>query len=144
MKTNLLKAFALALVMMTCYNCSVEPIDNSQNVSEVQEIAISQQASAMNCNGANPKARIANNGTLPLNFQIFDISGSLIHEVQGIVPGAVTEWSSFAAGNVIFNITIDSHSDQKVVFNMETCTELILETDANNQLVEGQPQASIN
>ena len=133
------------MVMTTCFNCSVEPIENSQTETlSIQEIAISNQAAAMNCNGSNPKARISHNGTLPADYEIYDASGAFIGAAYDVMPGSISDWITFPAGNVIFNITIDSMSDQKVGFSMETCTELNMQLDSNNELMDVQPQASSN
>jgi|GEM_PF-1165218 len=145
MKTNLLNTIAIAIVMTTCYNCSVEPMDNLQTETlEQLTLANMEQASTMICNGSNPKARIANNGTLPADYQIYDSTGVMIDSINDIQPGTVSDWITFPEGIIIFNVVMDSFSDQKVSHNMATCTEIFMEIDANNQLTEVAPQASPN
>lgn len=144
MKTNLLKAIALAIVMTTCFNCSVEPMDNSQNLLlETQNSnGIEQTATAMTCTGSNPKTRITNNGTFPSDYEIYDSNGVFIDGVYDVLPGTVSAWIFFPEGAIIFNVKIDTTSDQKVIHDMETCTELNLIIDSNNQLVDAIPQSS--
>lgn len=145
MKTNLLNAIALAIVMTTCYNCSVEPIDNSTSqLLEVPSVTILESQSAASCNGSNPKSRITNNGTQPLELQIFDGTGVLIDTAIDVQPNSVSTWFTFPEGATIFNVVINSHSDQKVMHVMNTCTELELQVDANNILIEATPQSSSN
>ena len=146
MKTNLLKnAVALAIVMTTCFNCSVEEIDNSEvNLITEQTTNIVEQQEAVTCNGSNPKSRITNNGTIPLDLEIFDASGNLIDGAYGVQPSSTSSWLSFPEGTTIFNVTINNIQDQKVGFNMETCTELDMIVDVNHVLVGTSPQASVD
>ncbi len=146
MKTNLLQSVAFAMVMTTCLNCSLEPTDTSESLQlESQNfIDLEQAATITTCSGSNPKTRIANNGTFSSDYQIYDNTGVFIDGVYGVLPGTISNWITFPVGNIICNVTIDSVSDQKVTFNMATCTELNMEIDLNNQLTDAQPEASTN
>lgn len=146
MKTNLLKAIAFAMVMTTCLNCSVEPMDTPESLQlELQNfIDLEQAATTTTCSGSNPKTRISNNGSFSSDYQIYDSNGVFIDGVYDVLPGTVSNWITFPVGNIIFNVTIHMVSDQKVTFNMATCTELNMEIDLNNQLTNAQPEASTN
>jgi hypothetical protein len=146
MKTNLLKAFAMAIAIISLHNCSVEPaedfsltIDSIILEADVQSTE-TQAAQAAVCAGANPKARVANNGTLAFDYEIYDSSGVLIAGIYNIMPGTITDWTDFPEGTIIFNLENGIERDQKVAHLMENCTEINMEIDSSNLLTTAMPQ----
>ena len=145
MKTYLLKAFAFAIAITSLHNCSVEPAEDfsptiDSTILEANVHSIESQAQAAVCDGANPKARIINNGTLPFDYEIYDSTGVFIAGIYNIMPGTVTDWTNFSEGTIIFNLENGIERDQKVAHLMENCTEINLEIDSSNILTAAMPQ----
>ena len=142
MKTYLNKAIAIAILLTSFYNCSVEPTDNFQN--QTISIEALEDLDSNTCSGISPKARMTNNGTIPFDFEIYDSSGSLIIGFYNVLPSTQTDWYSFDEDNTIFVVENDSVEDQKVSHQMDNCTEINLEIDSNNLLTNAQPQQASN
>ncbi len=145
MKTNLLKAIALAIVMTPLYNCSVEPTDQlEQQLAVVPLSSVEQSQEVSACSGENPRARLINNGTLTFNFRIYSTTGSLLGSEANLEPGEISDWKTFPNGQSLFSITAVDFNGEKVSHLMDFCTEVSLEIDSNNQLKNVQPQAASN
>ena len=71
---NLLKMIAFAILLTALYNCTSEPLSNSDLDQLIIE-NIDASADANNCTGDNPAARITNNGSVPVDLDIFDENG---------------------------------------------------------------------
>ncbi len=140
MKTNLTKAIALAIVMTSFYNCSVEPTDSFQDQLIVNQSVTEDAAQNTTCVGLDPKARIANNGTIPFDFKIYSTDGTLLESEDNVLPGTISSWKSFSAGETLFVVTNTSLSGEKVVHQMDSCTQLNLIIDSNNQLTDAEPE----
>ena len=145
MKTNLLKASALALVMSSYFSCTIEStnLSDPELVTDVTIIEPSLE-SALVCSGNNPRARITNNGTIPFDFVIFDTAGTLVQTEQNVLPGITTSWLTFPDGQFIFVIRNESFFGEKVSHFMDFCTEINLEVNVNNQLTDVLPQDASN
>ena len=145
MKTNLLKAVALAIVMTSFFNCSVEPTDELENTVPTEALIIQQTlVDPVSCSGQNPRARLTNNGTIPFDFKILDLNGIVIESEDNVMPGVTSDWKTFPDGQFIFAISNVNFFGEKVSYAMDFCTELNLEINVNNQFAEAQPQEASN
>ena len=139
MKTNLTKkAMAFAIVMSSFYNCSTDSVDNSNLDSNLQNASQST-----NCDSSDPTVRLTNNGTVVMDFEVLlAIDGSLLAEEQ-VLPGHTSEWISFEPGIILFSASsnVDGVKDHKVVYDMESCMEYNMQIDADNMLMDTQPQS---
>jgi len=141
MKNLLNNTIACAIVMTTCFNCSVESLDNEQFE---ESIIIEESSSAedfatpnsLECDNEDPVARITNNGTIPITLQIAAIDGTILHTVQDLAPGNVSGYLSFAPSNIIFNVVKNTTglSDEKVVHDMNSCMSFDIEVGSDNSL----------
>jgi len=138
----------LALVLFTISSCSVEPIDNDlktpkTNVETIasNETVVDNQEQSLNCSNADPQATFTNNGTAPFHFKVLTTDASLISEELNVMPGATTNVYLFPAGDVIFSIESMTTGipDMKTFFTMDNCTEIFVEVDSSNHLVDTQP-----
>lgn len=122
---------------MSLTSCSVESIDNE---NQLLNATVETSESSLICTGANPQARLVNNGSVAFNFVIMSSGGNVI-QISNVMPNTTTNWSSFSQGDTLFSIVSSATgaSDIKVGFTMNECTELNLEIDSNNLLVDSQP-----
>nr|WP_321235082.1 hypothetical protein [uncultured Psychroserpens sp.] len=139
---NLLKyTIACAIVMTTCYSCSVESIENEQ----LETAIVLEDSTLPNtqdpCTGQDPQARITNNGTILVTLQIATIDGTVLHTVQDLAPGNSSSYLMFAEGDIIFNISKNTTglSDEKVVYTMGECMSFDIEVDTDNNLTTAVP-----
>lgn len=147
MKTNLLKAIALAIVMSTCLNCSVEssfePVEQTTMVSEIaiiqnfndtfENAPDASDITEVPCDGQNPKSRVTNNGNDLVNFEIFDAEGSLLGSVYNLNPGEVSDWKVFPVGVTTFKVST-SMSVKPVRIDMGICMAYDVSINEYNQL----------
>ncbi|WP_204345044.1 hypothetical protein [Psychroserpens algicola] len=142
---NLLKYTILcAVVMTTCFNCSVESIENEQfEESFLLENAIAPNSQNPPCSGVDPQARITNNGSVVVTLQIATAEGVVLHTVQDLAPGNSSSYLMFAEGNVIFNVEKNTTGlrDEKVVYTMNQCMSFDLEVDTDNYLTDATPES---
>ncbi len=143
----LLKYFALTVLVLSFFNCVVEPmefLDGTSNalVEEIENSVLGEAATAVStdssCNDQDPKARITNNGTVDVDLEIYDIDGNLIAHEYNLEPGHHSDWKDFSSGEVSFLVSI-SNSDKLVVVEMGTCMMFDMEIGTNNQLVSDTP-----
>ena len=138
MKTYLTKAIAFAIVITTCYNCSVESVNNIETQSnsvvqidpplEVDDVCVTQ----------DPQAKMTNNSLLNANFEVFNQSGTLITHDYGVLPGAESSVLSFTSEIVKFVIST-SESIKEIEIDMGNCMVYEVTIDEDNQLDTDQP-----
>lgn len=132
----LLKNIAYAILLFTAFNCTTEPVDNSQQEfieSVAQEAMFSEQESSDDCNGESPKVRIANNGTINVNLEIYDENGSLVDSEHGISTNYVSDWKLLPVGEITFAVS-NINADKIVVLDVQTCMNFELDIDSDNNL----------
>ncbi len=139
----LLKYFALTVVVLSFFNCIVEPmefIDGATNsiVEEIENSVPGATASDSTCNNQDPKARITNNGTEDIDLKIYDVNGNLIGHESEVEPGEHSDWITFSCGETTFLLSTGI-SDKLVVIEMGTCMIYDMEIGSNNQLATDQP-----
>ena len=140
----LLKYFALTVVVLSFFNCVVEPmefLDGATNaiVEEIENSVPGTSANDSSCNNQDPKARITNNGTVNVDLEIYNVNGDLIASEYNVEPGHHSGWKDFSSGEISFFVSNGS-SDKLIVVEMGTCMKFDLEVGANNQLVTDQPE----
>ncbi|MCD2258770.1 hypothetical protein [Psychroserpens luteolus] len=138
MKNLLKNAIACAIVMTTCFNCSVESIESDQFDNSILENQNTQDP----CSDQDPQARITNNGTVSITLQIANIDGTLLHTVSNLAPGDASGYLTFSADDIIFNVSKNTTgiSDEKVVYTMDQCMSFDMEVDVDNYLTSSTPQ----
>ena len=131
---NLLKAIACAIVISTCYNCSVESAEIVQEDSVfIMEEIVSSEDSDDVCTIQDPQATLTNNSLLPTDFEVFDQFGLLITHAYGVPTGDVSPTLSFPNGVTTF-IVSTSASTKEIRIDMGNCMVYDVEIDENNQL----------
>lgn len=136
----LLKSFAYALVMFTFFNCATESVDSNLEENLLTP-AVQQElepSSDTTCNGYDPKARLANHGTIDFDLEIYDESGALLNAEYGIEPGSFTVWTTFPPGEITF-VVGNANAQKIVVIDMGTCMAYDMLIGENNQLSSDQP-----
>ena len=134
MKTYLTKAIACAIVLTTCFSCSIEPIDNPQSITITSEESLLDP-----CTGVNPTARLTNNGDVNFDLEIYTIDGILLNHEYNIAPGSASTWKSFVPGETMFSVTNSTYEDEKVIYTMNTCMEFDMEIGVDNKLTSATP-----
>lgn len=61
-----------------------------------------------------PRARIINNGTQKASVQIKTSSGNTVN-INNVDPGASSDYSSYAAGQITFTIVVNNNSFVKIL-----------------------------
>lgn len=89
--------------------------------------------SCKKCKGEDPISRIVNNGTESVSVQI-QTSGGNTENINNVLPGEVSEYTSFAPGNVDFTISIGNASDIELNVLMQECWEYDIIVDENNNV----------
>lgn len=131
---NLLKAIAYAIVISTCYNCSVESTDPIQEESLFsQEEIIDLEAPDVLCTSQDPQAVLTNNSLLSSDFEVFDHFGLLMTHAYGVPAGDVSPMLTFPDGIVTFIVSTSS-STKEIKIDMGNCMIYEVEIDENNQL----------
>ncbi|WP_460218827.1 hypothetical protein [Psychroserpens sp. MEBiC05023] len=140
---NLLKhTIACAIVMTTCFSCSVEPLENEEQFENSISLETADAGNNQDpCSGQDPQARITNNGTVNVTLQIATIDGTVLHTVQDLAPGNSSSYLMFAEGDIIFNISKNTTgiADEKVVYAMGECMSFDIEVDTDNYLTNAIP-----
>ena len=134
----LLKNIACAIMLLTVFNCTTEPVDNLQEASKINQ---SQDMSfdtpdtpdTNTCNGDIPRVRITNNGTANVNFEIYDGNGNMVHHERDITSSSVTNWTALPVGEITFAVS-NINADKIVVFDADYCMDYELVIDSTNQL----------
>lgn len=136
---NLTTIMAGALLGVFFFSCSVEPLEQSIIDQANLEENVNQEIAA--CVDADPEARIVNNGSVAIDLDIFDENGNLLGFVHNLLPSETSVWISFPEGNnILFAVSNDVVEDEKVIYDMSTCTIFDMEFTSSNQLSNATPQ----
>ena len=139
---NLLKAIAYAIVISTCYNCSVESAETIQDESIVSQVETNTfDMPDVLCTNQDPQAVLTNNSLLSVDFEVFDQFGLLMTHAYGVPAGNVSPTLTFPDGVTTFVIST-SASFKEIEIDMGNCMiyEVVinennnLDTDVPNQL----------
>lgn len=139
---NLLKAIAYAIVISTCYNCSVESAETIQDESIVSQVETNAfDMPDVLCTNQDPQAVLTNNSLLSVDFEVFDQFGLLMTHAYGVPAGNVSPTLTFPDGVTTFVIST-SASSKEIEIDMGNCMiyEVVinennnLDTDVPNQL----------
>lgn len=131
---NLLKAIACAIVVSTCYNCSVESTETVQENSQFsQEEITSIEVPEIQCVAQDPQAILTNNSLIPANFEVFDQFGLLMTHAYGVPAGNVSPTLTFPDGMTTFVVSTSS-STKEIKIDMGNCMVYEVEIDENFQL----------
>ncbi|MEZ4855852.1 MAG: hypothetical protein R2812_05205 [Gelidibacter sp.] len=141
MKTNLLSRIACAMLLFSAFNCSVEPVEQIQSISNSINAVVSiNDETNPPCTGLDPKVRITNNGTLIIDLEIYNDEGAFINSEIGIAPGSVSDWMTFTEGTTLFVVRSTNVYGEKAQYIMSNCTALNMELGADNHLVAVEPE----
>lgn len=88
--------------------------------------------SCKKCKGADPQARIINNGSNKASVQIKTTGGNTVN-INNVVPNTSSTYSSYAAGQVTFTITVNNTNYIKTV-DMSQCYNYDIAIDSNNNI----------
>ncbi len=137
---NLLKTIALAIVVSTWCNCSVESLDGAPIEGSVISAA-TLNTNPPPCSDQDPQARITNNGTVPITLEIATGDGTILHTVADLAPGNVSGYLTFAPGEIIFNVekNASGESDEKLFYTMNLCMSFDIEVAPDNNLTNSTP-----
>ncbi|MFK7781604.1 hypothetical protein [Psychroserpens sp.] len=130
---NLLKTIAFAIVMSTCYNCTVDSADTVQNNELLSQEVTNSDAPAIQCANQDPKAILTNNSLVPANLEVFDQFGLLMTHAYGVPAGDVSSDLTFPDGMTTFVVST-STSTKEIKIDMGNCMIYEVEIDMNNQL----------
>ena len=134
MKTNLLRAYALAFAMIPLYNCSVEPVEQIVPEQLITETFIAPLVNDDTvCIGELPKSRVTNNSDFIVNYEVRDAEGALLNYVYDLNPGQISDWKTFPAGVTSFSLST-SETSKSVTIDMGSCMAYDVEIDENRQL----------
>jgi hypothetical protein len=95
-------------------------------------LSIAPLSSCHKCKGEDPTARIINNGTHKASVQIKTSGGNTVN-INNVDPSTTSEYSSYAAGQTTFTITV-SNIDYVTVVNMSDCFDYDIAIDPNNNI----------
>ena len=138
---NLLKAIACAVVISTCYNCSVESAEAIQEESLVTQEEISNfEAPEVLCANQDPQAVLTNNSLLSVDFEVFDQFGLLMTHAYGVPAGDVSPTLTFPDGVTTFVVST-SASTKEVKIDMGNCMIYDVVINENNNLSTDVPTA---
>ncbi|HSI89583.1 MAG TPA: hypothetical protein VK927_00635 [Adhaeribacter sp.] len=90
-------------------------------------------SSCKKCNDENPRARVINNGSVPVSVQI-KTSGGNTENINNVDPATSSDFRNYAPGQVTFTIVVDKDEYIKAVA-MEECFEYDIVIDAANNVV---------
>jgi len=131
---NLLKAIACAIVVSTCYNCTVDSADTNQEESLLSQDEITDfETPEILCASQDPQAILTNNSLLPTDFEVFDQFGLLMTHAYGVPAGDVSSVLTFPDGITTFVVST-SVSSKEMKIDMGNCMIYEVEIDENNQL----------
>jgi hypothetical protein len=89
-------------------------------------------SSCKKCRNEDPRARITNNGTNKASVQIKTSNGNTVN-INNVDPGTSSDYSSYAAGDVTFTISVSGNDYVKTV-PMQECFEYDIAIDQNNNI----------
>jgi hypothetical protein len=145
---NLLKAIACAVVVSTCYNCSVESTDTIQEesiVSQTETLAPQEESSNFEtpellCVNQDPQAVLTNDSLLSVDFEVFDQFGLLITHAYGVSAGDVSPTLTFPDGVITFVIST-SVTSKEVKIDMGNCMIYEVVINENNHINTAVPSS---
>lgn len=136
---NLTTIMAGALLGVFFFSCSVEPLE--QSIIDQANLEENLNQGVTMCVDSDPEARIVNNGTVAIDLDIFDENGNLLGFVHNLLPSETSVWIAFPEGNnILFAVSNDFVEDEKVIYDMGTCTIFDMEFTSANQLSNATPQ----
>lgn len=95
-------------------------------------LAFTTESCKKECSGENPRARILNGGTAKADVQVQTTGGNTIN-INNVLSGSNSDYSSFAAGSATFTINVGTTS-KVTVLAMETCYDYDIKIDASNNI----------
>lgn len=97
-------------------------------------ISIGFTGCSNSCNNEQPRARINNNGTDKASVQIKTSAGNT-ENINNIETGQISDWRSYAAGDIEFTVAIQGVSgDTVMVVSMAECWEYDIIIDSLNHV----------
>ncbi len=131
---NLLKAIACAIVISTCYNCSVESTETIQEESILSQEEITNVVlPETQCTNQDPQAILTHNSLVPANFEVFDQFGLLMTHAYGVPAGDASATLMFPDGMTTFVVSTAS-STKEIKIDMGNCMIYEVVIDENFQL----------
>ena len=88
--------------------------------------------SCKKCSNEDPRARIINNGTEKASVQIKTSGGNTVN-INNVDPSTSSAYSSYAAGQITFTITVKNNPFVKIV-TMSQCYDYDIAIDSNNNI----------
>ena len=88
--------------------------------------------SCKKCKGEDPSARIINNGTNKASVQIKTSGGNTVN-INNVDPDTASPYSSYAAGQITFTITVNSINYEKTV-DLSQCYNYDIAIDKSNNI----------
>ncbi len=88
--------------------------------------------SCKKCKNEDPSARIINNGTNKASVQIKTSGGNTVN-INNVDPGTSSPYSSYAAGQVTFTITVNGNNYVKTV-DLSQCFYYDIAIDNSNNV----------
>jgi len=137
---HLLRTVACATMVLTLFNCTVDPVEYNDAELLLTEENITAEVNDP-CDGDNPEARITNNGTVPIDLDILNENNEVVGFVHNLLPGNTSIWLTFPPGDLLFSVSNDFVQDEKVVYSMSTCMIFDMEVDIDNLLTEAEPES---
>ncbi len=130
MKTNLLKCAACAVLILSVFNCSVEPIQ------QIEQFTVNTESiDETTCVGSQPIARIVNSGTVTVNFEIYNSNLELLNSETNVASEDTSSWLSFEEGNnTLFVVTFIDMKGEKIQQETELCTSIEFFVNSDNEL----------
>ncbi|MCB0382255.1 MAG: hypothetical protein KDD05_02820 [Psychroserpens sp.] len=138
---NLLKAIAYAIVISTCYNCSVESAETIQDESIVSQVETNAfDMPDVLCTNQDPQAVLTNNSLLSVDFEVFDQFGLLMTHAYGVPAGNVSPTLTFPDGVTTFVIST-SASFKEIEIDMGNCMIYEVVINENNHINTAVPSS---
>ena len=90
-------------------------------------------SSCKKCKNEDPRARIVNNGTEKISVQIQTSGGNTVN-INNILTGEISDYASYAAGQIDFTISIGNLGDEFLSVVMEECWEYDIVVGTDNTI----------
>jgi hypothetical protein len=82
------------------------------------------------CKKEDPRARIINSGSQKASVQIQTSGGNTVN-MNNVQPGSTSDFTTFAAGEVVFTVSVGNKTNVVSYVTMETCYEYDIFIDDN-------------
>src|SRR5687768_7312224 len=86
--------------------------------------------SCKKCKKEDPRARVINQASQKASVQIKTSGGNTVN-MNNVQPGSTSDYASYAAGDVVFTISVGNKTDVVTSVNMEKCYEYDIAIDEN-------------